>query len=84
VIPPLPRGIFGRQLMRLAEELGYRYDRASSSHVVYVLERDGLQHICIPDHRELSLGTLNDLLKDMARQLGTSKAELIARLFGRQ
>jgi predicted RNA binding protein YcfA (HicA-like mRNA interferase family) len=81
VIPPLPRGLSGRQLMRLAEQLGYRYDRSSGSHVIYVLQRNGLHHICIPDHKEISLGTLNDLLNDMARQLGLSKAELIAKLF---
>lgn len=81
MIPPLPRGLSGRQLMRLAEQLGYSYSRSSGSHVIYVLQRNGVQHICIPDHRELSLGTLSDLLRDMAQQLGLSKAELITQLF---
>jgi predicted RNA binding protein YcfA (HicA-like mRNA interferase family) len=81
VNPPLPRGLSGREFMRLAENLGYRYDRASSSHVIFILERSGLHHVCIPDHKELSLGTLNDLLNSMAQQLRITKSELVKKLF---
>jgi predicted RNA binding protein YcfA (HicA-like mRNA interferase family) len=82
VIPLLPRGLSGRQLMRLAEKVGYRYDRASGSHVVCVRESDGQQHICIPDHKELSVGTMNDIIRDMAQQLQLPKAQLMQLLFG--
>ena len=79
--PAIPRGISGRALMRLAESLGYKYSRSSGSHVIFMLEHNGERHICIPDHKELSLGTLNDLLEDMASHLATSKQEIIRKLF---
>lgn len=81
--PPLPRGLSGRQLMRLVEKHGYQYSRSSGSHVIFTLKLDCKQHICIPDHKELSTGTLSDILSDMAKHLNRSKAEVIDRLFGK-
>jgi predicted RNA binding protein YcfA (HicA-like mRNA interferase family) len=81
VIPPLPRGISGRQLVRLAERAGYQFSRGSGSHIIMTLTGGGEHHICIPDHKELSVGTLNDILKDMAQQLGIAKALLIKSMF---
>lgn len=78
--PPLPRGLSGRQLMRLAEKLGYQFRRGSGSHIVMTISAGG-HHICIPDHKELSIGTLNDIINDIAQQLQLSKQEVVTQLF---
>jgi hypothetical protein len=81
-MPRIPRGLSGRRFKEYAERLDYSYSRGNSSHMILTTQRDGEFTICVPDHRELSLGTLSDLLTDMARHHGISKAEIIALLFG--
>lgn len=69
--------------MRLVEKLGYQFSRSSGSHVIFTIRFDGEHHICIPDHRELSTGTLSDILNDIGKQLNKPKAEVIDTLFGK-
>jgi hypothetical protein len=40
----------------------------------------GEQHITIPRHSPLRVGTLNAILSDVAAQLGVSRDELLRRL----
>jgi predicted RNA binding protein YcfA (HicA-like mRNA interferase family) len=81
VTPRVPRGLSGRRFIQLCEKLGYAYARSNSSHVVLTTQRDGEFSICVPDHKELSIGTMSDLLLDMSRHHGMSKSELMNLLF---
>jgi hypothetical protein len=39
-------------------------------------------HVTIPAHRQLRIGTLADILSDVATYLDLSREELVDRLFG--
>jgi predicted RNA binding protein YcfA (HicA-like mRNA interferase family) len=80
--PPLPRNLSGRGFVKLAERMGYKFSRRSGSHIILTVETEGKYHICIPDHKELSVGTLNDIINEMVHQLNIGKKELISKLFG--
>jgi hypothetical protein len=42
----------------------------------------GEQHLTIPQHNSLHVGTLNAILNDVVAQLGLEKQEIIEQLFG--
>jgi predicted RNA binding protein YcfA (HicA-like mRNA interferase family) len=50
----------GWELRKIAESLGWRFDRQKGSHII--LERGG-KIMSIPDHKELKTGTEHKLLK---------------------
>ena len=81
-MPRIPRGLSGRRFNEYAAKLGYSYTRGNSSHMIITTIMDGEFSVCVPDHKELSLGTLSDLLTDMSRHHGLSKTEIIKLLFG--
>jgi len=42
----------------------------------------GESHITIPKHKNLKIGTLNNILSDIANYLEIDKNQLLAELFG--
>ena len=61
-----------KEIIRLLEERGYVFDRASGSHHVYMLP-DGSKRVIVPLHnKDLPKGTLHSILK----QAGIDKNEL--------
>jgi hypothetical protein len=42
----------------------------------------GQQHLTVPHHRSLRIGTLNGILDAVAEHLGKPKDEVMAELFG--
>ena len=80
----LPRDISGNELVRLLAKFGYQTVRQTGSHIRLVSSFKGTQHpITIPRHKSLKIGTLNNILKDVATYLETDKDQLIEDLFGR-
>ncbi|KAA0007280.1 MAG: type II toxin-antitoxin system HicA family toxin [Thermoplasmata archaeon] len=78
----LPRHIGGRDLIDLLTKFGYEVVRQTGSHVRLKSEATGKAHfITIPLHRPLKVGTLNNILSDIAEYLKISKKELIEKLF---
>lgn len=57
-MPRLPR-VSGAQIVRALERLGFVIARRRGSHIVMRRGANG----CVPDHREVKLGTLVGLLK---------------------
>ncbi len=51
------------------------------SHIRLTTEINGIHHITIPDHNPIKIGTLSNILKDIAYHLEISKEELIKQLF---
>lgn len=74
----VPRDLSGADLIRALGKLGYEQTRQRGSHVRLTRSSaDGDNHITIPLHTPLRVGTLNSILTDVATHLGKSKEEVI-------
>jgi predicted RNA binding protein YcfA (HicA-like mRNA interferase family) len=83
-MPKIPRDISGRYLVDLLSKYGYRLNREAGSHMRLVSTHKGMEHkITIPDHKEIKIGTLNNILNEIAGYLGMSKADLADELFSK-
>lgn len=77
----LPRNLTGKVVISKLKKLGYKPTRQVGSHIRLTTEINGIHHITIPDHSPVKVGTLSNILKDIAGHLEISKEELINRLF---
>jgi predicted RNA binding protein YcfA (HicA-like mRNA interferase family) len=77
----LPRDISGERLIRVLATLGYTVTRQTGSHVRLTTVEGGEHHVTVPRHAELRVGTLGDVLNDVAWHLGISRDSLIESLF---
>jgi predicted RNA binding protein YcfA (HicA-like mRNA interferase family) len=83
-MPKVPRDISGAQLAQLLNRYGYNITRQTGSHLRLVSNGRGFEHkVTIPDHQPIKIGTLNNILADVADYLQISKRELLEHLFGR-
>jgi predicted RNA binding protein YcfA (HicA-like mRNA interferase family) len=81
-MPRIPRDISGRSLAQLLQKYGYGISRETGSHIRLTSTYKAREHnITIPDHQEIKIGTLNNILKEVANYIGISKADLAAELF---
>ena len=78
----VPRDIGGEELARLLKKYGYQISRQSGSHMRLTSNLKGEHHITIPKHKPLKVGTLNNILSDIAEYLELDKQILISELFG--
>lgn len=76
----LPRDMGGEELAVLLRQYGYEITRQSGSHMRLTTLQGGEHHITVPRHRSLRVGTLNAILKDIARHLGMERDALIRSL----
>lgn len=73
--------VSGNDLIRLLKELGYEVVRQKGSHIrLRKVTTAGEHKITVPNHKEISKGTLNDILTDVSLWNGITKDELIKRL----
>lgn len=80
-MPKIPRDISGRELAKLLERYKYNVVRESGSHIRLVSTYQHADHkITIPDHKPIKIGTLNNILNDIAEYLKMSKQELMHNL----
>jgi predicted RNA binding protein YcfA (HicA-like mRNA interferase family) len=77
----IPRDLSGRALIKKLENLGYLQTRQVGSHIRLTTEEKGIHHITIPEHDPIKIGTLSNILKDIASHYEITKEELINRLF---
>jgi predicted RNA binding protein YcfA (HicA-like mRNA interferase family) len=81
-MPKIPRNISGRELAKLLNSYNYNVVRESGSHIRLISTYQQTEHkITIPDHQPIKIGTLNNILNDIAEYLKISKQELINELF---
>ena len=79
----LPRDLSGEELARALRHLGYEMTRQTGSHMRLTWRaEDKEHHVTIPAHKELKVGTLSEIITDVALNLGLKREELIRRLFG--
>jgi len=76
----LPRDLSGRQLAKALGRLGYAFDRQRGSHMRCTTQRNGEHHIVIPDHDFVRIGTLSDILHDVAAHHHLMVEQLLAEL----
>ena len=73
-----PRDHNGARLIRGLGKLGYEPTRQSGNHVRLTRpSAEGDDHVIIPLHDPLRIGTLNVILGDVAQDLGLSKEDVI-------
>jgi hypothetical protein len=78
----LPRDTGGEELAVLPGKYEYRITRQTSSHIRLTSGIKGTEHhLTIPRHKSIKVGTLNDILKDIAAYLEIEKQKLIENLF---
>jgi predicted RNA binding protein YcfA (HicA-like mRNA interferase family) len=77
----IPRDITGYELIKLIEKLGYQITRQTGSHIRLTTKENGIHHITVPNHKPLKIGTLSNILSDIADHFQISKKELLEKLF---
>lgn len=71
----LPR-VFGREVVRALQEIGYERDRQRGSHIVLRQTVPPHRRLTVPDHKEVAKGTLRAII----RQAGSPVDEFRALL----
>ncbi len=79
----LPRDLSGEELSNLLVRwFGYQIVRNRGSHMSLVLKSGDKSHsVTVPRHRQLRIGTLDQIVGDVARFAGVSKREVRETLF---
>lgn len=78
----IPRDIGGEELARRLGKYGYSITRQTGSHLRLTTEWKGRHHITVPRHKPLKVGTLNNILGDVAEHVKEPKESLTKNLFG--
>jgi predicted RNA binding protein YcfA (HicA-like mRNA interferase family) len=77
----LPRDLKGGDLAKtLCRDWAYRVVNQEGSHIILQTETPSHQRIAIPDHNPVRLGTLNSILRLVARHKGVERDEILRSL----
>ena len=78
----LPRDVGGDELAVLLGKYDYRITRQTGSHIRLTSNIKGKEHhLTIPRHKSLKVGTLNNIIIDLATYLELEKQKLVEILF---
>jgi predicted RNA binding protein YcfA (HicA-like mRNA interferase family) len=77
----LPRNLSGSDLAKILKSFGYSITRQTGSHMRLTTTERGKQHITIPRHTPLRIGTLAAILTDVAAHFKMDREELQKQLF---
>jgi predicted RNA binding protein YcfA (HicA-like mRNA interferase family) len=77
----IPRSISAVELIKKLQALGYQVTRQTGSHIRLTTAQNGEHHVTIPNHNPLRIGTLSNILFDIARHFGKTKQEIVDLLF---
>lgn len=78
----IPRDITAEYLIKALKKLGYQVTRQKGSHIrLTVVKNSEEQHLTIPNHSPIKIGTLNNILKNISTLMNISKEELADKLF---
>jgi predicted RNA binding protein YcfA (HicA-like mRNA interferase family) len=78
----LPRDISGEKLTALLTKYGYYETRRTGSHIRLTTTFKGSEHhLTVPAHNPLKIGTLNNIITDVATYLEMDKQTVIKQLF---
>jgi len=78
----LPRDMGGEELARLLGKYNYQITRQTGGHLRLTSTRMGTEHhITIPRHKPLRVGTLSNIVNDVAAYLEMERQSLVSELF---
>lgn len=78
----LPRDINASDLIKSLQKIGYEKIHQSGSHVRLENQKFESKHrITIPYHNPIRIGTLNNIINDIAYRMNISKQELLKKIF---
>jgi len=78
----LPRDLSGEELARALQRYGYELTRQTGSHMRLTSKHKGREHhVTIPAHQRLRVGTLSQILGDIATYLDLTRNQLLEDLF---
>ena len=77
----LPRDISFEIFIRSLKKYGYKVTRQTGSHQRLTTSKMGEHHITVPKHNPIKIGTMNNILKNIANHFNIKKQELIEKLF---
>ncbi len=77
----IPRDITGYELSKLMGQFGYQITRQTGSHIRLTTMENGIHHVTIPNHNPLKIGTLSNILSDVAEHFQLTKKEIVEKLF---
>lgn len=78
----LPRDLSGAELASLLRRYGYEITRQTGSHLRLTSTLMGQEHhVTIPRHSSIRVGTLSNILSDVASYLQISRDQLSEALF---
>ncbi|MCS7185591.1 MAG: type II toxin-antitoxin system HicA family toxin [Armatimonadetes bacterium] len=79
----LPRDLGGEELAKQLSKYGYQIVRQMGSHMRLVSMLKNKPHrITVPRHKPLRVGTLDGILREVAKYLEMDKRDLIRDLWG--
>lgn len=78
----LPRSLSAQELIKALAKYNYEVDRQKGSHIRLTTSLNGQNHLTIPNHNPLKIGTLSSVLGEVAGHLSKTKEEVIEELFG--
>jgi predicted RNA binding protein YcfA (HicA-like mRNA interferase family) len=77
----LPRDLRGKDLAQaLCRDWGYRIVHQEGSHIIVQTDEPSHQRLAIPNHNPVRLGTLNSILRLVARHKGVERDEILRSL----
>jgi len=77
----IPQDLSGEDLVRLlCRDWNYRIVHQVGSHIVLETETPFHQRIAVPAHKNLRTGTLNSILKAVAKHKRVERQEILRRL----
>ncbi|MEO0083863.1 MAG: type II toxin-antitoxin system HicA family toxin [candidate division WOR-3 bacterium] len=78
----IPRDIGGDDLVKLLKKYGYQITRQTGNHIRLTSTFKGEHHLTIPKYKPIKIGTLNNILNDVADYIKKDKQKIIEELFG--
>lgn len=77
----LPRDVSGRDLAKaLVQHWGYRQVNQVGSHIILQTDTPSPHRVSVPDHNPIRIGTLNAILRAVAKAKGVSREQVVAAL----
>jgi predicted RNA binding protein YcfA (HicA-like mRNA interferase family) len=77
----IPRDLYGRDLAAvLCRRWDYLQVNQVGSHIILQTANPRHHRLSVPDHKPLRLGTLNAILRDVAKVKGVSRDDLLTSL----
>ena len=78
----LPRDLSGEELARALRQFGYQVTRQTGSHMRMTSALKGKEHhVTVPAHKQLKVGTLAQIISDVAAYVELTRDELVRELF---